>query len=130
MWQLDAASMSSGMTLLSVAPGSADMSMEVRADMLNAHGICHGGHIFLLADSAFAYACNSYGVSTVAQHCSVTFLAPARPGDILTARAREVHIAGRTGVYDVSVMTQTGAPIAEFRGLSRAVPRAPVGGAA
>ena len=103
MWQLDAVSAALGMELLSIAPGEAKISMRVRSDMLNAHRICHGGHIFTLADSAFAYACNSYGVSTVAQHCSITYLTPARPGDVLIAQAREVHIAGRTGVYDITV---------------------------
>lgn len=129
MWQLDAARAASDLTLLSVGPGVAKISMRVRADMLNAHGMCHGGHIYLLADSAFAYACNSYGVTTLAQHCSITYLTPARPGDILTAHAREAHVAGRTGVYDVSVATQNGEIIAEFRGVSRAVPRASLVGA-
>lgn len=129
MWQLDAARAASDMTLLSVGPGVAKISMRVRPDMLNAHGMCHGGHIYLLADTAFAYACNSYGVSTLAQHCSITYLTPARPGDVLTAQAREVHVAGRTGVYDVSVATQNGEIIAEFRGVSRAVPRASLVGA-
>ncbi len=129
MWQLDAVSAALGMELLSIAPGEAKISMRVRADMLNAHRICHGGHIFTLADSAFAYACNSYGVSTVAQHCSITFLTPARPDEVLVAHAREVHVAGRSGVYDVSVATQKGEAIAEFRGLSRSVPKSPIGGA-
>lgn len=130
MWEFDAVSAAQGMELMSVGPGDARVTMRVRSDMLNAHNICHGGHIFTLADTAFAYACNSYGVSTVAQHCSITFLTPARPGDMLTAHAREVHVSGRTGVYDVSVSTQNGEIIAEFRGLSRAVPKAPIGGAA
>lgn len=129
MMEFDAVSTATGMDLLSVGPGAATVTMRVRPEMLNAHKLCHGGHIFTLADTAFAYACNSYGVSTVAQHCSITYLAPARPGDLLTARAREVHVAGRTGVYDVSVAAQDGEIIAEFRGLSRAVPKAPIGGA-
>ncbi len=127
MWNSDPARAASGIELLSVEPGSARISMRVRPDMLNAHRICHGGHIFLLADSAFAYASNAGGVSTVAHHCSISFLTPARSGDVLTAHAREVHVVGRTGVYDVSVAAQNGAIIAEFRGLSRAVPRAPIG---
>ena len=129
MWELDAVSAAQGMELMSVDPGDARVTMRVLPTMLNAHKMCHGGHIFTLADTAFAYACNSYGVSTVAQHCSITYLRPARPGDILTAHAREVHVAGRTGVYDVSVATQNGEAIAEFRGLSRATPKAPIGGA-
>ncbi|HMN71082.1 MAG TPA: hydroxyphenylacetyl-CoA thioesterase PaaI [Rhodoblastus sp.] len=129
MWEFDAVSAATGMELTSVGPGAATVEMRVRPDMLNAHKICHGGHIFTLADTAFAYACNSYGVSTVAQHCSISFLAPARPGDLLIAHAREVHVSGRSGVYDVSVVTRNGEPIAEFRGLSRAVPKAPIGGA-
>jgi len=117
MWEFDAVRAAQDMELVSVGPGVATIAMRVRPDMLNSHGICHGGHIFTLADAAFAYACNSYGVSTVAQHCSITFLAPARPDDVLVAHAREVHIAGRSGVYDVSVATQRGEAIAEFRGL-------------
>lgn len=129
MWQLDAARVAADMTLLSIGPGTARISMRVRADMLNAHGICHGGHIFLLADSAMAYASNSYGVSTVAQNCTIAFLSPARPDDVLTAQAHEVRIAGRTGIYDVSVATQKGEIIAEFRGMTRAISRTPTGGA-
>jgi acyl-CoA thioesterase len=107
-----------GMTIDAVGPGSATLSMMVRKDHLNGHGSCHGGAIFTLADSAFAFACNTI---TVAQHCSVTFLAPGREGDRLTAVAREVTLAGRSGVYDVSVTRQDGVTIAEFRGLSRTV---------
>lgn len=129
MWQLDAARAASDMTLLSVAPGMAKISMRVRPDMLNALGVCHGGQIYLLADSAFAYASNTYDVTTMAQHCSITYLTPARPGDVLIAHAREVHVAGRIGVYDVSVATQNGETIAEFRGISRAVPRATISAA-
>ncbi len=130
MWEFDAVSAAQGMLLMSVAPGEARVSMRVRPDMLNAHRICHGGHIFTLADTAFAYACNSHGVSTVAQHCAITFLAPAPPHVVLVAHAREVRLSGRSGVYDVSVSTENGDAIAEFRGLSRAVPKAPIGGAA
>ncbi|MCZ4288987.1 hydroxyphenylacetyl-CoA thioesterase PaaI [Hoeflea alexandrii] len=111
-----------GMTIDAVGPGTATLSMLVRKDHLNGHGSCHGGAIFTLADSAFAFACNSRNTITVAQHCSVTFLAPGREGDRLTATAREVSLAGRSGIYDVSVTRQDGVTIAEFRGLSRTIP--------
>ena len=97
------------------------MRMQVRPDMLNGHAICHGGMIFTLADTAFAYACNSRDASTVAQNCTVSFLAPGGLDDILTAEAREVSRAGRSGIYDVSVRRQDGKTIAEFRGLSRTI---------
>ena len=90
--------------------------------MTNGHGIGHGGFIFLLADTAFAYACNSYNQRCVAQHCSITYLKPAREGSRLVATAREVRRVERSGVYDISVSDEEGAAIAEFRGLSRTVP--------
>jgi len=121
MWKDDHTSQAFGMEIEAVGPGTATLSMVVRKDQLNGHGSCHGGAIFTLADSAFAFACNSHNKVTVAQHCSVTFLAPGREGDRLTAVAREVTIAGRSGVYDVSVARQDGVTIAEFRGLSRTV---------
>ena len=121
MWKDDHMSQGFGMSIESVGPGQATISMVVRKDHLNGHGSCHGGAIFTLADSAFAFACNSHNTITVAQHCSVTFLAPGREGDRLTATAREVTLAGRSGVYDVSVTRQDGVTIAEFRGLSRTV---------
>ena len=92
--------------------------MTVRADMLNGHAICHGGFIFTLADSAFAYACNSYNLNTVASGCAIDFLAPAREGDVLTAVAQERSASGRTGVYDIEVTNQRGEKIALFRGKS------------
>ena len=110
-----------GMTVEAVGPGTATLSMVVRKDHLNGHGSCHGGAIFTLADSAFAFACNSHNTVTVAQHCSVSFLAPGREGDRLTASAREVTLAGRSGIYDVTVTRNDGVAIAEFRGLSRTV---------
>ena len=110
-----------GMTIDAVGPGVATLSMVVRKDHLNGHGSCHGGTIFTLADSAFAFACNSHNTITVAQHCSVAFLAPGREGDRLTATAREVTLAGRSGIYDVTVTRDDGVAIAEFRGLSRTV---------
>jgi len=112
---------SMGMTIEAVGPGVATLSMVVRKDHLNGHGSCHGGRIFTLADSAFAFACNSHNTITVAQHCSVAFLAPGREGDRLTATAREVTLAGRSGIYDVTVTRDDGVAIAEFRGLSRTV---------
>lgn len=121
MWADDHASQAFGMKVEAVGPGEATMSMIVRRDHLNGHGTCHGGVIFTLADSAFAFACNSHNKVTVAQHCSVSFLAPGREGDQLIATAREVTLAGRSGVYDVSVARADGTVIAEFRGLSRTI---------
>lgn len=120
MWAGDAASRALGMSLDAVTPGRATVSMTVQADMVNGHGTCHGGFIFTLADSAFAFACNSHNARAVAQECSVTFLAPAREGERLVADAVERHRAGRSGLYDVTVSNEAGA-VAEFRGLSRTV---------
>ena len=103
MWARDDASQRLGMRIVDVAPGRATLTMTVRSDMLNGHAICHGGFIFTLADSAFAFACNSYNLNTVASGCAIEFLAPAREGDMLTAVARERSMAGRTGVYDIDV---------------------------
>jgi acyl-CoA thioesterase len=118
MFARDRASQALGMHIVDVAPGAATLAMRVRADMVNGHAICHGGLIFALADSAFAFACNSYNLATVASGCSIEFLAPAREGDELTARARERSSAGRTGVYDIEVANQRGETIALFRGKS------------
>jgi acyl-CoA thioesterase len=118
MWANDRASKGLGMRIDAVAPGAATLSMPVRVDMLNGHDICHGGFIFALADSAFAFACNSYNFVTVASGCSIDFLAPAREGDVLTACARERSASGRTGVYDIDVTNQRGESIALFRGKS------------
>ena len=107
-----------GMQIHEVTPGGAVLSMTVREDMLNGHKTCHGGLISTLADSTFAFACNSYNELTVASGFSVDFMAPARTGDVLTARATEVSKAGRTGVYDVEVSNQNGERIAVFRGRS------------
>lgn len=122
MWKDDHTSHAFGMVIEAVGPGVATLSMAVRKDHLNGHGSCHGGAIFTLADSAFAFACNSHNALAVAQHCFVTFLAPAREGDRLIASAREVTLAGRSGVYDVTVTREDGVAIAEFRGMSRTVP--------
>jgi acyl-CoA thioesterase len=118
MYARDTATQALGVRVDSVGPGRAELSMAVRADMLNGHEICHGGFIFTLADSAFAYACNSYNLSTVASGCSIDFIAPARSGDVLTAKAHERQLAGRTGVYDVEVANQRGETVALFRGKS------------
>ena len=118
MWARDDASKGLGMRIVGVAPGRAELSMTVRADMLNGHAICHGGFIFTLADSAFAFACNSYNLNTVASGCSIDFLAPARELDVLTAIAHERSVSGRTGVYDIEVANQRGEKIALFRGKS------------
>ena len=114
----DAASRALGMRLDAIAPGRARMSMSVRADMLNGFKVCHGGLIATLADSAFAFACNSYNELTLAAGIVVDFVAPAREGDLLTAEAREVTLNGRTGVYDVKVINQRGETIALLRGRS------------
>ncbi|MEM7710177.1 MAG: hydroxyphenylacetyl-CoA thioesterase PaaI [Pseudomonadota bacterium] len=121
MWAEDAASRWFGMALGDVSEGRAVVTLAVAAHHCNGHGTCHGGVIFALADSAFAFACNSRNQSTVAMHATVSFLAPARAGETLTATARETHLAGRNGIYDVEV-AGPGGPIAQFRGMSRAVP--------
>jgi len=121
MWEDDNASRHLGMELLSVAPGQATISMTVAETMTNGHGNCHGGYMFTLADSAFAFACNTYNQRTVAQHCSVTYIAPAFKGDRLTATAREVSRRGRGGIYDIAIINQEGEQIAEFRGHSRTI---------
>jgi acyl-CoA thioesterase len=120
MWADDRASQAMGMAIEAVAPGSARLSMTVAAHMVNGHGLCHGGYIFALADSAFAFACNSRNEKSVAQHCSISFLRPARLGMRLVAVAQERTRAGRSGIYDVSV-TADGDVIAEFRGASRSL---------
>lgn len=107
-----------GMTVLEVGPGHATVAMEVGEAMLNGHDICHGGLITTLADAAFAYASNSYNEVTVASGFMVDLLAPARLGDRLTARCREVSRGGRMGLYDATVSNQRGEPVATFRGRS------------
>lgn len=121
MWQDDRASQGLGMSLQRIAPGEAVLSMTVRKEMTNGHGICHGGFIFTLADSTFAFACNTYDQRTVAQQCSVTFLQPVREGETLTAHAVERTRAGRGGIYDVTVRDSSNKVIAEFRGHSRTI---------
>lgn len=130
MWENDFASKSLGMQLREVRPGFARMSMQVRQDMVNGHAICHGGIIFTLADSTFAFACNTANRVTVASGGRIDFLAPAQLGDVLTATAEECSRAGRTGVYDVRVHDQNGKLIALFRGNSYALARELVAGLA
>ncbi|WP_299813395.1 hydroxyphenylacetyl-CoA thioesterase PaaI [uncultured Roseibium sp.] len=119
MWSQDTASQDLGLSLDHIAPGHSVMSVNVSKSMTNGHGTCHGGYLFTLADSAFAFACNTYNQVTVAQQCSITFLAPAHLGDRLTATARERSRQGRSGLYDVTIENQNGDTIAEFRGNSR-----------
>ena len=121
MYERDPASQALGMTLAEIRPGYARMSMPVRADMLNGHGTCHGGYIFMLADSAFAFACNSHNFNTVGAGCTIDYLSPGREGDVLVAEAVEQALSGKTGVYDVVVANQEGRTVALFRGKSHRV---------
>ncbi|WP_420003746.1 hydroxyphenylacetyl-CoA thioesterase PaaI [Arenibacterium sp. LLYu02] len=121
MWDSDQASKWAGMSIETVDEGQATLALTVEPHHCNGHGICHGGVIFLLADSAFAFACNSRNQATVAQHNMISFVAPGRLGDQLRAEAREVSLTGRSGLYDVSVRNQEGQLIAEMRGCSRAI---------
>jgi acyl-CoA thioesterase len=121
MFNQDRASQALGMRILEVRPGYARLAMAVREDMVNGHQICHGGLIFTLADSAFAFACNTYDSVTVASAGSVDFLLPGRLGDELTATAEERSRSKRTGVYDVAVHNQRGECVALFRGRSHEI---------
>ena len=121
MWANDSANPWLGMSLDHVDEGTATLSLEIEKHHTNGHGVCHGGVIFALADSAFAFACNSRNQATVAQHNSITYIAPGPLGERLTATAREVSLTGRSGIYDVSVTTQDGTLIAAFRGGSRTI---------
>ncbi|BDT61080.1 phenylacetic acid degradation protein PaaD [Massilia varians] len=121
MYERDPASQALGMLLDEIRPGYARMSMRVRADMLNGHATCHGGYIFMLADSAFAFACNSHNFNTVGAGCSIDYLSPGREGDVLTAEAVEQALQGKTGVYDIKVINQEGRTVALFRGKSHRV---------
>ena len=120
MWQEDSASQGLGMEIVRVGPGEAVLAMTVRPDMVNGHAIAHGGFIFLLADSAFAFACNSRNERTVAAQCNIAFIRPGRLGDRLIATAREISKTGRSGIYDVRV-TVNDIAIAELRGHSRVI---------
>ena len=121
MWNDDSASQRLGMLLERVAPGEAVLSMTITDQMTNGHGMCHGGYMFILADSAFAFACNSYNQRVVAQHCAVSFLNPVEQGARLMAHAREVSRRGRSGIYDVRVTDAADTVVAEFRGHSRVI---------
>jgi acyl-CoA thioesterase len=121
MWAEDRASAGLGMAITRIAPGEAELTMTIETRMVNGHGICHGGFIFALADSAFAFACNSRNRRTVAQSNTITYLRPAKLHDRLTARAIETAQAGRSGITDVTVTDQDGQAIAVFRGLSRSI---------
>jgi acyl-CoA thioesterase len=123
MYADDAASRGLGIEISEVEPGGATARMRVRPDMLNGHGICHGGYVFLLADTAFAFACNTYDDVTVAAGADVSFLEPVEEGVTLVAVARERSRRGRSGLYDVTVATAEGTVVAEFRGRSRSLGR-------
>ena len=121
MWRDDNASKWLGMRIEEVRQGYARLSMAVTRDMVNGHNLCHGGLIFTLADSAFAFACNSHNQRAVAAGASIEFLAPAFLGDVLTAEGVEQALKGRTGVYDMKVSNQNGEPIALLRGKSATI---------
>ncbi|MGV2292027.1 hydroxyphenylacetyl-CoA thioesterase PaaI [Trinickia sp. YCB016] len=118
MFDADACSRALGFELLEVRPGYARMRMTVRPDFLNGHNICHGGLMFTLADSTFAFACNSYNINTVASGCSIEFLRPVHGGDVLTAEAVEQVLSGRNGIYDIRLTNRAGETVAMFRGKS------------
>ena len=126
MWQDDHASQAMGMQVLAIGPGSATVCMTVRRDMLNGHDICHGGLMTMLADTAFAFACNAYNEVTVAAGFDVNLISRARQGDVLTAVCVELSKSGRTGVYDVSVRNQRDEAVVAFRGRSYTVKGKPV----
>lgn len=121
MFAVDNATRNLGMEITSIAPGAATLTMRVNDQMLNGHNICHGGYIFTLADSAFAFACNSYNKLTVAQQNQITYIAPGKAGELLTATAAETALGGRSGVYDVMVTGEDGRTVATMRGLSRTI---------
>ena len=121
MNKLDYTAQHMGMRIESMQPGCCVLSMRVQDWMINGHGICHGGLIFTLADTAFAYACNSHNQRTVAQHCTITFLAPGKAEETLTATATETVSSGRSGIYDIEVQNEHGTPLAHFRGNSRTI---------
>ncbi|WP_224014288.1 hydroxyphenylacetyl-CoA thioesterase PaaI [Paraburkholderia tropica] len=118
MYEADGCSRALGMELLDVRAGYARLRMAVRPEFLNGHQICHGGLIFTLADSTFAFACNSYNLNTVASGCSIEFLRPVQPDDVLTAEAVEQVLSGRNGIYDIRVTNRAGETVAVFRGKS------------
>jgi len=121
LWREDKVAQNLNIEIISVGPGEAKIKMPVTGTMENGHGIAHGGYLFTLADTAFAYACNAYNQKVVAQQCSITYIAPAFTDDVLTATAKEVSRRGRSGIYDIQVNNQKGETIAEFRGNSRTI---------
>lgn len=121
MWAEDNATRHVGMRLIEVEPGRARISLEVRAEFTNGHGMCHGGYIFMLADSAFAFACNSHNQRAVAASAAIDFVAAAQLGDVLTAECIEQSRGGRSGLYDTRVTDQSGKLIALFRGRSATI---------
>jgi len=121
MRKADASQALLGIDFVSVSPGSAVLSMKVTEAHLNGHGLCHGGFIYTLADAAFAYACNSRNQNSLAQHCSITYIAPGQLNDVLLASASEVSLQGRSGIYDVQVSNANGVTLAQFRGHSRTI---------
>jgi acyl-CoA thioesterase len=121
MYARDRASQTAGMTIEAVAPGYARMSMTLLPQMMNGHDIAHGGAIFALADSSFAFACNSRNVPSVAQHCSITYISPGHEGERLVAECKETNLIGRRGIYDVTITGGDGRVVAIFRGHSIAV---------
>ena len=120
MWKEDSASSGLGMEILDMKAGSATMAMTVKPHMVNGHGITHGGFVFLLADSTFAFACNSRNERAVAAHCNISFIRPGKLGDRLVATATEISRSGRSGIYDIRV-TVDGVVVAEMRGHSRTI---------
>ena len=120
MWKEDGASQGLGMEILEVKAGQAVLAMTIQPHMVNGHGIAHGGFIFTLADSAFAFACNSHNQRTVAAQCNISFIRPGKLGDTLVAAAREISRTGRSGIYDVRV-TVNDTVVAELRGHSRTI---------
>ncbi|HUA08018.1 MAG TPA: hydroxyphenylacetyl-CoA thioesterase PaaI [Candidatus Acidoferrales bacterium] len=121
MYARDRASQNAGMVIDAVAPGYSKVSMTLAPEMVNGHHIAHGGAIFMLADSSFAFACNSRDVATVAQHCSISYISPGREGERLTAECRETSLAGRFGIYDATITGGDGRVVAIFRGYSAAL---------
>lgn len=121
MYRQDPASQQLGMEIVAMAPGLAEVRMAIQPWMLNGHQTCHGGMIFSLADSAFAFACNSENHATVAAGCTIDYIQPGRGSDILIARASKTQQRGRTGIYDVRVENQQGELIALFRGRSHRI---------
>ncbi len=121
LWEDDNAARWFGASLKACGEGWAEMELTVQPHHCNGHGILHGGVTFGFADTTFAYACNSRNVPTVAAHCNISFLRPGRVGDVLTARAEERQLNGRSGIYDMTVTNQDGTVLAEMRGMSRAI---------